>query len=83
MFRAGRGSLGARLLYQSNRFVDRAGLAVVPEQYDFDADLALESHDEALALRLRVANVLDRARWDVVGFPLPGRSVFASAEARL
>jgi vitamin B12 transporter len=83
VFRAGRGSLGARLLYQSNRFVDRAGLAVVPEQYDFDADLALESHDEALALRLRVANVLDRARWDVVGFPLPGRSVFASAEARL
>lgn len=79
----GRASIGARLLYQSNRFVDRAGLAVVPEQYDIDADVALESRDEALALRLRVANVLDRARWDVVGFPLPGRSVFASVEARL
>lgn len=81
--RLGRASLGARLLYQSNRFVDRAGLAVVPEQYDADADLSLESADEGLTLRLRVANVFDRARWDVVGFPLPGRSVFASAEARL
>ena len=79
----GRASLGARFLYQSNRFVDRAGLAVVPEQYDLDADLALESHDDTLAVRLRVANVFDRPRWDVVGFPLPGRSVFVSAEARL
>jgi iron complex outermembrane receptor protein len=83
LFEVGRGSLGARLLYQSNRFVDRAGLAVVPEQYDADVDLALQPHDETLALRLRVANVFDRPRWDVVGFPLPGRSVFASAEARL
>jgi vitamin B12 transporter len=81
--RAFRASLGARFLYQSNRFVDRAGLAVVPEQYDVDTDVALEARDDSVALRLRVANVLDRARWDVVGFPLPGRSVFVSGEVRL
>jgi iron complex outermembrane receptor protein len=83
LVRAGRASLGARFLYQSNRFVDRAGLAVVPEQYDMDTDLALESRDDSVALRLRVANLLDRPRWDVVGFPLPGRSVFVSGEVRL
>ena len=34
-------------------------------------------------LRGRVTDVLDGVRYDVVGFPLPGRSFFASLELRL
>jgi hypothetical protein len=33
-----------------------------------------------LVSKLRLANVLDSQRFDIVGYPLPGRSVYGSLE---
>ena len=78
-----RASLGARLVYQSNRYGDFAGTGIIPEQTSLDLDAALLLLEKSLWLKGRVADVLDAPRWDIVGFPLPGRSVFVSLEARL
>jgi iron complex outermembrane receptor protein len=76
-------TLRARHVYQSSRYADLAGLAVIPEQHTFDVDGSVATLGGALVLRARVVNVFDAARFDVVGFPLPGRSLFVSLEARL
>jgi iron complex outermembrane receptor protein len=34
----------------------------------------------ALISRARLANALDTERFDIVGYPLPGRSLYLSAE---
>jgi len=75
-------SLGAKLVYQSNRYGDLAGLAVIPEQASLDLDAAVLVLESTLWLRGRVTDVFDARRYDVVGFPLPGRSVFVSLEVR-
>ena len=77
-----RATLGARLVYQSSRYGDPAGQAVIPEQVSLDLDAALEGFEGSAVLRGRVSDVLDAARFDVVGFPLPGRSLFVSLELR-
>jgi iron complex outermembrane receptor protein len=76
----GRARLEARWLYQTSRYADAAGLAVMPSQSSLDVEVLVESTDGAFALRLRGADLLDVARFDVVGFPLPGRSFFLSLE---
>jgi iron complex outermembrane receptor protein len=76
-------SLGARLVYQSNRYADPAGTKIIPEQTSLDVDASLAWLERTLFLRGRVTDVLDGVRYDVVGFPLPGRSFFASLELRL
>jgi vitamin B12 transporter len=81
-FAVTRATLGARLVYQSSRYADPAGQAVIPEQASLDVDAALEGLGGAAVLRGRVSDVLDSPRFDVVGFPLPGRSVFVSLELR-
>jgi iron complex outermembrane receptor protein len=76
-------TLGVRHLYQSSRYADLAGLAVIPEQHVLDLDASVAALGGGMVLRARLANVLDSTRYDVVGFPLPGRSVFVSLEGRL
>jgi len=76
-----RASLGARLVYQSNRYGDFAGTGIIPEQTSLDLDAALLLLEKKLWLKGRVTDLLDSPRWDVVGFPLPGRSVYVSLEA--
>jgi vitamin B12 transporter len=76
-------SLGARLVYQSNRYADPAGNAIIPEQASLDLDASLACLERTLFLRGRVTDVLDAKRSDIVGFPLPRRSFFASLELRL
>jgi len=75
---------GAQAQYQSSRFADRAGLAVVPQQASvdvlFDALLTFADAQPALTWRQRLTNLLDSPRFDVVGFPLPGRSYYSSLE---
>jgi vitamin B12 transporter len=75
-------ALYARYVHQASRYADRAGLAVIPAQGNLElgGEAALL---HALVARLRVDNALDQNRFDVVGFPLPGTSLFASLEARL
>jgi vitamin B12 transporter len=78
-----RATLGTRLVYQSSRYGDPAGQAVIPEQASLDVDVALEGLGGAAILRGRMSDVFDAARFDVVGFPLPRRSLFVSLELRL
>jgi iron complex outermembrane receptor protein len=77
-----RAELSADLVYSSNRFADAAGLIVIPEQATLGVTAAATWLSGMLISRLRLANVLDAARFDIVGYPLPGRSVYASLEVR-
>jgi vitamin B12 transporter len=75
--------LVAHYVHQSSRYADGAGLAVIPEQGNLELQGELEFLRRQSALRVRVDNLLDQRRFDVVGFPLPGTTFFASFEARL
>ncbi|HYP88408.1 MAG TPA: TonB-dependent receptor [Polyangiaceae bacterium] len=77
-----RADLSADFVYSSNRFADAAGLIVVPEQSVLGLTAAAAWLSGVLLTKLRLANVLDAPRFDVVGYPLPGRSVYASLEVR-
>jgi vitamin B12 transporter len=74
-------SWGARAVYRSSEFADPAGFIVIPEQLAVDALMELSFARQTVVARLRVANVFDAPSFDIVGYPLPGRSVHASLEA--
>jgi len=76
----GRVRAEVRWVYQSSRYADTAGLAVIPEQSSLDAELLAQTRDRHFTVRLRATDLLDTPRYDVVGYPLPGRSAFASLE---
>jgi iron complex outermembrane receptor protein len=78
----GRARAELRWSYMSSRYGDTAGLAVIPEQSTIDAELLATTSDEVWTLRARAVDLLDARRFDVVGFPLPGRSIFLSLEAQ-
>ena len=75
-----RADLGADVTYLSNRFADAGGLIVIPEQTTLGVTGAASWLTGVVVTRLRLANVLDAQRFDIVGYPLPGRSVYASLE---
>ena len=75
-----RADLGADLSYLSNRFADAAGLIVIPDQTTLGVTGAATWLGGVLVTRLRLANATDTQRFDVVGYPLPGRSFYASLE---
>ncbi|HYQ14717.1 MAG TPA: TonB-dependent receptor, partial [Polyangiaceae bacterium] len=75
-----RADLAADFVYSSNRFADAAGLIVVPEQSVLGVTAAAAWLSGVLITKLRFSNVLDAPRFDIVGYPLPGRSVYASLE---
>jgi vitamin B12 transporter len=82
--------LGLRTHYESSRYADSAGLAVVPEQSFTDLELgsgwferpnapsAGGESPSVLSINLRLSNLFDQVRYDIVGFPLPGRAWFLS-----
>jgi iron complex outermembrane receptor protein len=70
----------ADLTYLSNRFADAAGLIVIPDQTTLGVTGAGSWLSGRIVTRLRVANAFDAQRFDIVGYPLPGRSVYASLE---
>lgn len=74
-------STAAKYLFQSSRFADPAGLGVIPAQGTVDLEASALLFRRELTLGARVANLFDQRRFDVVGFPLPGRSFFFSMEA--
>ncbi|MFZ5892615.1 MAG: TonB-dependent receptor [Myxococcota bacterium] len=76
-------ALTARLVYQSSRYANPAGQGVIPEQASVDLEAAALGIGQMLSTRLRVANLFDAARYDIVGFPLPGRSAFLAMEINL
>lgn len=75
---------GAQLtaFYQSSRFADPAGLAIIDEQLTIDLETHLEWFDGLLTVRGRVADLFDVKRTDLVGYPLPGRSIYLGLEAQ-
>jgi vitamin B12 transporter len=81
-FAVTRATLGARLVYQSSRYGDPAGQGVIPQQASLDVDVAVSGLGDAAVVRARMSDVFDAARFDVVGFPLPRRSLFVSLELR-
>lgn len=74
--------LGARGFVQSSRFADAAGLAVIPAQGNVDLETDVGLQGEVLTLRATLRNLFDTPRYDLVGFPLPGRSFFVSLESK-
>jgi iron complex outermembrane receptor protein len=75
--------VGARYVHQASRYADAAGKEVMPEQGALEVVGESELLRRALVVRLRLDNAFDQRRFDVVGFPLPGTSMYASLEARL
>jgi iron complex outermembrane receptor protein len=80
--RDGPSALGAELraVYQSSRYVDPAGLGVIPQQASVDAEVDAGWFDGLLTARLRVADLFDAKRTDIIGYPLPGRSIYFGLE---
>ena len=70
-----------RGLYQSSRYVDPAGLGVIGQQATVDVEGDVAFFDGLLTVRGRVADLLNAARTDIIGYPLPGRSFYAGVEA--
>jgi vitamin B12 transporter len=66
--------------YESSRYADRAGLIVVPEQGSLEVAAELRLFAEHLALKGRLANVLGQTRFDLIGYPLPGRAAYLAME---
>ncbi|HEY4016893.1 MAG TPA: TonB-dependent receptor [Polyangiaceae bacterium] len=81
--RDGVSGLGAevRALYQSSRYVDPAGLGVIGDQTTVDVEGSVTFFDGILTARAHVADLFDAVRTDVIGYPLPGRSLYGGLEA--
>ncbi|MEO7328795.1 MAG: TonB-dependent receptor, partial [Minicystis sp.] len=76
-----RASLAARLHHRSPLRVDPAGvIPVIPAQTTLDLELGLLFLRRRLGAQLRLANLNDSRNADVLGLPLPGRSVHGSME---
>jgi vitamin B12 transporter len=70
-----------RALYQSSRYADPAGLEVIGQQTTVDLEAWVSWFDGLLTVRGRVADLFDAQRTDIVGYPLPGRSIYFGLEA--
>jgi iron complex outermembrane receptor protein len=71
-----------RWVYQSSRYADAAGLAVIPDQSSLDAELVAATKDGHWTVRARLADLLNTERYDIVGFPLPRRAAYLALETR-
>jgi iron complex outermembrane receptor protein len=76
-------TLGFRLIHQSSRYADPAGLGVIPGQTYGDLELASEFLRGRSKLQARISNLWNEKRFDIVGFPLPPRSFFVGLEVLL
>jgi iron complex outermembrane receptor protein len=70
-----------RALYQSSRYADPAGLGVIGQQASVDVEADVTFFDGLLTARARVADLFDAQRTDIIGYPLPARSIYAGIEA--
>jgi vitamin B12 transporter len=75
-----RAGLIFRASYRSSRVTDPAGLIGIDEQLSFDLELSAAFWRRRLRLGLAAENLFDSPHFDIVGLPLPGRSLSASAE---
>ncbi len=78
-----RASFGTTLVARSARVADPAGLATLPAELLWDADIALSLAGGTLIARGRVSNLLNDKTTDTVGYPVPGRAGHVSLETVL
>ena len=64
--------------YIGNNYLDRANLALSGERKIHDLILVLRSPEHGISLSLEGRNLSDQRIYDVSGFPLPGRMLFAT-----
>ncbi len=76
-----RATVGVRYRYRSSRFADPAGLIVIQADGQLDLDGSLSFLDRKIALRWRLANLMNQRTFDLVGYPLPGRAGHVMLEA--
>ena len=81
--------VGRKVLDITGRVLDSKGSPLVgarvtaaPDGAKREPVAALTDGDGRFTLRLRVADVLDAQRFDIVGFPLPRRAAFLALEAK-
>ena len=75
-----RAHIAARLSYRSSRVADPAGLIALAEQRQLDVEASL-AFAERVRVSGRMANALDESNFDLVGYPLAGRSLHALLES--
>jgi len=78
LFDSGKASIA--YFYESSRYADRAGLLVVPEQGSLDVAAELHVRPAHLAFSARLVNLLGQTRFDLIGYPLPGRAAYLAME---
>ncbi len=76
------GKIAIAYFYESSRYADPAGLVVIPDQGSLDVEAEVVAWRGLVALRGRLANLLDQTRFDLVGYPLPGRAAYLALEAQ-
>lgn len=76
-------SVGARLTHRSSKYADTAGLLIIRDQAELDTYTTIRLFNGLLAARTAVVNVFNSAEFDLIGLPLPGRSVHVSIEVSL
>jgi iron complex outermembrane receptor protein len=69
--------------YIGENYLDPANRQRVPDRTLIGASLSASLSGEALRVTIEGKNLGDNQVVDVGGFPLPGRSIFVSCEARL
>lgn len=72
------GSLWSGVQWQAGHFADAAGLVVVPSRTTLAGGIRAELPKYGCFLDIRADNALDTARFDLLGYPLPGRTFFVS-----
>lgn len=76
-----RAGLALTYLHRSARHPDRAGLLVLPAQNLFDVEASSAHFGARLLARFAVRNVFDTRQLDLLGLPVPGRSIHGELEA--
>lgn len=75
-------SCSGRASHRSSKYADTAGLLVIPAQTQVDLELNLRFVRDTVVARWALHNVLDARELDMVGAPLPGRSLHFSLSGR-
>jgi len=73
---------GAAASCQAGHFADRAATVAVPARSSVDLTAWVQDRAGRYRLALRVDNLADVGRFDLLGFPLPGRTVMATLSVR-
>lgn len=72
--------LGVGVMHRSSKFADPAGLIVIPGQTTWSLELGLSWLQGQVLSQVALRNVFGAREFDLLGQPLPGRTLHLSAE---